>query len=218
MSSYSHYYSWVYSVPFWMSVFAVIAVTAIIYFVITTMISFIQKRVRKWAEGNNRPVLYSIFSDVLHRTSKPLILAISLLISLHFTALPDRLYNIISHAWFLILAIQVALWLDQVIQSWIKYVMNKPGENRNPVTLVITGLVIRGLIWSVMLLSILANAGVDITALIASLGVGGIAIALAVQTILSDVFASLSIGIDKPFEIGDLWFSIMSPARSNISV
>jgi small-conductance mechanosensitive channel len=42
-----------------------------------------------------------------------------------------------------------------------------------------------------------------ITALVASLGVGGIAVALAVQTVLSDVFASLSIGVDKPFEIGD---------------
>ena len=58
-------------------------------------------------------------------------------------------------------------------------------------------------VWSVMLLSILANLGVDITALVASLGVGGIAVALAVQTVLGDVFASLSIGVDKPFEIGD---------------
>lgn len=47
------------------------------------------------------------------------------------------------------------------------------------------------------------ESGVDITALVASLGVGGIAVALAVQTVLSDVFASLSIGVDKPFEIGD---------------
>lgn len=75
--------------------------------------------------------------------------------------------------------------------------------NKNPVMLVITGLIFRAVVWSVMLLSILANVGVNITALVASLGVGGIAIALAIQTILSDVFASLSIGFDKPFEIGD---------------
>ncbi len=81
--------------------------------------------------------------------------------------------------------------------------MLAPGSHKNPVTLVITGLILRAIVWSVMLLSILANAGVNITALVASLGVGGIAIALAVQTILSDVFASLSIGFDKPFEIGD---------------
>ncbi|ECX1109755.1 mechanosensitive ion channel family protein, partial [Salmonella enterica subsp. enterica serovar Dublin] len=78
-----------------------------------------------------------------------------------------------------------------------------PGSNKNPVTLVILGMILRVLVWSMMLLSILANVGVDITALVASLGVGGIAIALAVQTVLSDVFASLSIGFDKPFEIGD---------------
>src|SRR5690606_8724665 len=58
-------------------------------------------------------------------------------------------------------------------------------------------------IWTVMLLSILSNLGVDITAMIASLGVGGIALALAVQTLLSEMFASMSLGIDKPFEIGD---------------
>ncbi|WP_159191985.1 mechanosensitive ion channel family protein, partial [Klebsiella pneumoniae] len=78
-----------------------------------------------------------------------------------------------------------------------------PGSNKNPVTLVILGMILRVLVWSMMLLSILANVGVDITALVASLGVGGIAIALAVHTVLSDVFASLSIGFDKPFEIGD---------------
>src|SRR5690606_7194577 len=85
----------------------------------------------------------------------------------------------------------------------LRHVMLAPGSHKNPVTLVITGLILRAIVWSVMLLSILANAGVNITALVASLGVGGIAIALAVQTILSDVFASLSIGFDKPFEIGD---------------
>jgi small-conductance mechanosensitive channel len=77
------------------------------------------------------------------------------------------------------------------------------GTLRNPVTTTIISVLLRILVWSVMLLSILANVGVNITALVASLGVGGIAVALAVQTLLSDMFASLSIGIDKPFEIGD---------------
>ncbi|VDY42066.1 Putative inner membrane protein [Salmonella enterica subsp. arizonae] len=85
----------------------------------------------------------------------------------------------------------------------MRHLLYAPGSNKNPVTLVILGMILRVLVWSMMLLSILANVGVDITALVASLGVGGIAIALAVQTVLSDVFASLSIGFDKPFEIGD---------------
>ena len=54
-----------------------------------------------------------------------------------------------------------------------------------------------------VLLAVLANLGVNITAFVASLGIGGIAVAFALQAILSDLFASLSIGLDKPFEVGD---------------
>jgi small-conductance mechanosensitive channel len=58
-------------------------------------------------------------------------------------------------------------------------------------------------LWSLVVLLILDNLGVDITALVAGLGIGGIAIGLAVQNILGDLFASLSIVLDKPFVLGD---------------
>lgn len=58
-------------------------------------------------------------------------------------------------------------------------------------------------LWLSLLLLLLANLGVDITSLIASLGIGGIAVALALQNVLSDVFSSFSIFIDKPFQVGD---------------
>ena len=58
-------------------------------------------------------------------------------------------------------------------------------------------------VWTLFLLLILANLGIDITALVAGLGVGGIAVALAVQNVLGDLFASLSIVLDKPFVLGD---------------
>jgi small-conductance mechanosensitive channel len=63
--------------------------------------------------------------------------------------------------------------------------------------------IFKTIVWSIAVLSILANMGVNITAFVASLGVGGVAVALAVQNILSDLFASLAIGLDKPFVIGD---------------
>jgi small-conductance mechanosensitive channel len=53
------------------------------------------------------------------------------------------------------------------------------------------------------LLALLTNAGVNITAFVASLGIGGIAVALALQNILGDLFASVAIGLDKPFEPGE---------------
>ena len=65
------------------------------------------------------------------------------------------------------------------------------------------GFLVRGTLWLVILLMILDNFGVNITALVASLGVGGIAVALATQNILGDLFSSLSIVLDKPFVVGD---------------
>jgi len=61
----------------------------------------------------------------------------------------------------------------------------------------------RVILWSVLLLLALENLGFDVTALLAGLGVTGIAVALAVQNILGDLLASLSIVLDKPFVVGD---------------
>ena len=65
------------------------------------------------------------------------------------------------------------------------------------------GVLARVAVWSVIALMFLDNIGVNVTALVAGLGIGGVAIGLAVQNILSDLFASLSIVLDKPFVIGD---------------
>jgi small-conductance mechanosensitive channel len=65
------------------------------------------------------------------------------------------------------------------------------------------GLVAKIGLWVVISLLILDNLGVQVSSLVASLGIGGIAVALAVQNMLSDLFASLSIALDKPFVIGD---------------
>jgi small-conductance mechanosensitive channel len=67
----------------------------------------------------------------------------------------------------------------------------------------IINFVARMLIWSLLILVALDNLGVNITALLAGLGVGGVAVALALQNVLGDLFASLSIALDKPFVIGD---------------
>ncbi|WP_407733397.1 mechanosensitive ion channel family protein [Pseudomonas citronellolis] len=143
-------------------------------------------------------------SAIANRTSNLLLFAFSLMLALKLVALPGNWEAALTHGWFVILALQVALWLDACVRLWTgELARSRFGGIRNPVMATLLSVVILIVVWAVMLLSILANLGVDITALIASLGVGGIAVALAVQTILSDVFASLSIGFDKPFEIGD---------------
>jgi small-conductance mechanosensitive channel len=65
------------------------------------------------------------------------------------------------------------------------------------------GLAARAALWTLMVLWALHNAGVDITALVAGLGIGGVAVALALQNILTDVFSSVAILFDKPYQVGD---------------
>jgi small-conductance mechanosensitive channel len=67
----------------------------------------------------------------------------------------------------------------------------------------VMGLICRIALWAIALLVMLDNLGFNVTTLMASLGIGGIAVALAVQNVLGDIFSSISIALDKPFVIGD---------------
>lgn len=185
----------------WIRIALVVAVTLVSYGLLRSVIAWVTKRLRGRAEVSaNR--LTVIVAQMLAHTSRLLILAFSLLIGLKVVELPARWENTLAHGWFIALAFQIALWADMAVRFWIESLI-RDDKTRNPVTTTLIGIMVRIVVWTIMLLSILANLGVNITALVASLGVGGIAIALAVQTLLSDVFASLSIGVDKPFEIGD---------------
>lgn len=66
----------------------------------------------------------------------------------------------------------------------------------------------------VAFMSLLANIGIDITTFVTGLGIGGVAVALAVQSLLGDVFGSFSIALDKPFEVGD--FVVIDEFRGTI--
>ncbi|MCF7202829.1 mechanosensitive ion channel family protein [Pseudomonas oligotrophica] len=196
----------------WINAAIVIAVTFVSFWLLRSALALIKRRLRAMA-GESRSGFTAIAAEMLEHTSNLLLFAFSLLIGLKVVELPPRWELTMSHGWFIALAFQIALWLDTAVRLWMDS-LTRDGKARNPVTTTIIGIMLRIVVWTMMLLSILANLGVNITAMVASLGVGGIAIALAVQTLLSDVFASLSIGIDKPFEIGD--FVVFGEVAGNI--
>jgi small-conductance mechanosensitive channel len=111
----------------------------------------------------------------------------------------------LSHLWFLTLMLQVALWANRAVTLCLaRYFRRHAGEgSQASASSTLLSWALRTMLWTVALLAVLSNVGVNITALVASLGIGGVAVALAVQNILGDLFASLSIAIDKPFEVGD---------------
>jgi small-conductance mechanosensitive channel len=144
--------------------------------------------------------------EVLAGTSRVLVALAALLLGLSWLDLPERWETRVSQLWVLVLVAQGALWADRLVRIGLRHhELRQKSLNGAPVgagaSLVAWGL--RVLLWTVVLMTVLANLGVNITALVASLGVGGVAVALAAQSILSDLFASVSIAVDKPFEVGD---------------
>lgn len=101
--------------------------------------------------------------------------------------------------------LQLALCASAFIRGWISNVRNQSLEKDPSTTsaLSILSFIARTVAWAILLLLLLDNLGFDVNALVAGLGIGGIAIGLALQNILSDLFASLSIVLDKPFQVGD---------------
>jgi small-conductance mechanosensitive channel len=103
------------------------------------------------------------------------------------------------------LFIQIGLWVGSFLDSWIR-TARKQGMEVDPSAtsaLSMLSFIARAVLWSVLLLLMLSNFGFDVNTLVAGFGIGGIAIGLAVQNILGDLFASLSIVLDKPFQVGD---------------
>ena len=106
----------------------------------------------------------------------------------------------------LALLFQVAHWGNATIAFWLDAPLKEAarGQDRAAATrAAVVGFILRLALGSLVLLMTLSLLGFNITTLLASLGIGGIGVALAVQNILGDIFASLSIAFDKPFIVGD---------------
>ena len=118
--------------------------------------------------------------------------------------LPPRLDQVLRYLITVVVWIQVGIWLAAVAGYFIDRRRVTSTDLSHATSLTVVHFVVRLTIWTLVLLVALDNLGVNITALVTGLGVGGIAVALAVQTVLGDLLASLSIAFDKPFAVGDV--------------
>lgn len=144
-------------------------------------------------------------AEVLTRTHALFLLIVALFAGSLALALPGSIRQAVFSAVAVAFVVQGGLWINAIILFWLRrYIeQRKRTDPASAATVNAAGFVTRLVLWSVVLLLVLDNFGIDVSALIAGLGVGGIAVALATQNILGDLFASLSIVLDKPFLIGD---------------
>jgi len=157
-------------------------------------------------EAAQRPII-DVLRHTLAKTSNLAVLATSVLIGVSVLDLPPPWDVRVGHLWFITLGAQIALWLHRAVGVTARRYFRVHGKNKeNEQVTVAHTLMIWALqwsVWTVFLLAMLSNLGINVSTFVASLGIGGVAVALAVQNILGDLFASVSIATDKPFEVGD---------------
>ena len=149
--------------------------------------------------------IYAFLLAAAGRTYFLLVLLVSVYIGSRPLSLSDSLNLWLRSIAVIALLLQLGFWLSEVINyAANRYQKTSEQDPSRLTTIRAMRFIGRLLLFAIIGLLVLDNVpGVEITALVASLGIGGIAVALAVQNVLSDLFASLSIVLDKPFVVGD---------------
>lgn len=161
-------------------------------------------RLARYARKTTTP-LDNFVSDALAATHYLLFLPLALYAASQLLTLPVRVESVAGQFAIVALLLQTALWGHFFIDSWVRHTLRikKTEDAASASTVGVLGFLARLGLWSFVLLLALDNLGFNITALLTGLGIGGVAVALAAQNILGDLFASISIALDKPFMIGD---------------
>jgi small-conductance mechanosensitive channel len=168
---------------------------------------FLQSHRRRLATAlpSQGHVAVDLAALLIERTSRLFIWAVALWLAGRDLSFPPEVERWLTVAVVLLVWMQVARWAMAAVRFAIDV---RRQRSSGPDTLVKSSMevILFGagiLIWGLALLLALASLGIEIKPLLAGLGIGGIALALAVQTVLSDLLASLSIALDKPFGLGD---------------
>jgi small-conductance mechanosensitive channel len=141
---------------------------------------------------------------MLGRTRAWFVLVVSLYAGSRVLELRDGPQRLLEGLLTVGVAVQAGLWLSVALASFFERYRDRHQSDAGAATAIsVMSFAGHVLIWSVVLLAALDNLGVNVTAMVAGMGIGGIAVALAVQNILGDLFASVSIIIDRPFVVGD---------------
>lgn len=185
----------------WLIAVSMFTVTLVITLVLKKLL---RRQIYKLAQ-KTRNEWDNLAADLIEQTRFLSSLFVALFVGSLILTLPQTLATLIEKLLILMLLLQGAIWGSYTLKFWShRYREQKMRISSTAVsTLIRMGFILRVFLWAIIVLLILDNLGVDITALVAGLGITGVAVALAVQNILGDLFGALSIVLDKPFEIGD---------------
>ena len=165
-------------------------------------ILIILKRISKKTKTKLDDLIIEIFASI----KWPFFLYIALFATSKTLVISPIFTKIIGIGIILVLTYYGIKGLSSIVDFYTKEEVKKRKSSEEPQDtsfILIINSIVKLIIWVVAILLVLSNLGIKITPLIASVGVGGIAIAFALQNVLQDLFSAFTIFFDKPFQEGD---------------
>jgi len=172
------------------------------YFLVYGIVRVLAARLQTLADHRPNPFT-KIAAAVAKATRGWLLFLLAVCVAASFLDFGPSIGRHLGQILYALMGLQLAFWLTRLLVIWLELATSLHGEPDNPIIFGIFRWTMQLFVWTLVLLAVLDNAGVNVNAFVASLGVGGIAVALAAQTVLGDLLSSISIGLDKPFEVGE---------------
>ncbi|MEX1309100.1 MAG: mechanosensitive ion channel family protein [Candidatus Sulfomarinibacteraceae bacterium] len=182
---------------------------ALVTGVIATMVfRLVTRRVADRLErlaGRTESSVDDILVGVFRSTGKLFFVVVGVLAGAFLLELDGAAADLRRFVLVIAVTLQIGLWGQRTVTLWLDDQRERLIESDPGAITTFQGLsyLVRGALWVAVIVFILDNLGYNVSALLAGLGIGGIAVALALQNVLGDLFASLSIALDKPFVTGD---------------
>ncbi|WP_299825312.1 mechanosensitive ion channel family protein [uncultured Pontibacter sp.] len=160
-------------------------------------------RIIRWAEATDTRFDNYIVEGI-NKFGIPILYFSAIYISISYLTLSERAQRVLTIAVTVAITVMVVRFVISTILLIIRSYLHRRHPEKDTVNeLGALKLIVNALIWFIAIGFLLDNMGYDLTAIIAGLGIGGIAVALAAQNILGDLFNYFVIFLDKPFEVGD---------------
>ncbi len=149
-----------------------------------------------------------VLIEIFERIRPPFYFLVALYFGIKTVVLPDIVSKIVDIAFIVVIVFELIRAAERIVDYLVKKFLSKTGsseEEQKHVESVARTIqvIVRVVLWAIGITVALANMGVEVTSLVASLGIGGLAVALALQNVLGDLFSAFSIYTDKPFQVGD---------------
>lgn len=179
----------------------------ILSFVVVKMLYWIFSNVIRRLTSKTKTNLDDVLIDKLEKPLTYLVLILGYWISIHYLVFKKEVELVLENAAYFLLVIDFTAILSRIVDALITEIIMPISEKSDSsfdnqlIPVIQKG--VRSIIWILGIIIGLDNIGFDITAMIAGLGIGGLALALAAQDSVKNIFAGIMIFLDKPFRIKD---------------